>query len=54
MKDIKINFQELEKEKQKNFQERLRFIDYWVKFIKEHSDKEWSEQQNMLIDAQIS
>lgn len=54
MKEIKIDFNKLEKEKRKNFEERLKFIDYWVKFIKEHSDEEWSEQQNVLIDSQIN
>ncbi len=52
-KDIKIDLKQLEKQKQINFQERLRFIDFWVDYIKTHSDREWSMQQNIIIDAQI-
>jgi len=40
-------------EKEKNFIERLEFIKFWVEYIKTHSDKEWSEQQNLLIDSQL-
>jgi len=42
IKDINIDLAELEKEKKKNFEERLKFIDYWTEYIKSHSDKEWS------------
>jgi hypothetical protein len=34
--------------------ERLDFIDFWVNYIKTHSDKEWSKQQNLIIDSQIN
>lgn len=37
-----------------NQEERLNFVKFWVKYIKTHSDKEWSEQQNMLINSQIN
>lgn len=40
-------------EKEKNFIERLEFIKFWAEYIKTHSDKNWSQQQNMLIDSQI-
>ena len=40
-------------EKEKNFIERLEFIKFWVEYIKTHSDEEWSEQQNSLIDSQL-
>jgi hypothetical protein len=49
---MKINQKELSKEIEKNFKERLEFIKYWVNYIKTHTDEEWSEQQNMLIDSQ--
>ena len=51
--DLKVNLKELEKAKSKNAKERLEFIDFWVNYIKEHSDEEWSEQQNVLINSQI-
>jgi len=29
------------------------FIDYWVSYMKTHSDKEWSRQQNVLINSML-
>ncbi|HIH42061.1 MAG TPA: hypothetical protein VJA86_01595 [Candidatus Nanoarchaeia archaeon] len=52
-KDIKIDAKQLERQKRANFQERLKFIDFWVGYIKTHSDSEWSIQQNVIIDAQL-
>jgi len=52
-KDIKIDAKQLERQKQANFQERLKFIDFWVGYIKTHSDREWSIQQNIIVDAQL-
>ncbi len=53
IRDIDIDLKELEKEKEKNFEERMKFIDYWAEYVKSHSDKEWSEQQNKIINSQI-
>jgi len=36
-----------------NKEDRMNFIKYWAEYIKTHSDKEWSSQQKVLIDAQI-
>jgi len=36
-----------------NFEERLKFIDFWANYIKTHPDKVWSKQQNVIIDSQI-
>lgn len=36
-----------------NQEDRLNFIKYWVKYIKTHSDEEWSAQQNILINSQF-
>ncbi|MFH1126650.1 MAG: hypothetical protein ABIG84_03735 [archaeon] len=51
--DLKISKKELAKKKQRNFEERLKFIDFWVGYIKETPDEVWSAQQKKLIDAQI-
>jgi hypothetical protein len=51
--NIKIDFDELEKMKEKNAEERAWFIDYWADYIKKHPDKIWSRAQNIIIDAQI-
>lgn len=37
-----------------NKEERLNFVEFWVDYIKTHSDKEWSKQQNVIIDSQIN
>ena len=34
-----------------NRQERLWFIRYWANYVRTHSDKEWSKQQNVLINS---
>ena len=52
-KDIKVDLEELKKFKVKNSEERLKFIDFLVEYIKTHSDKEWSKQQKELINSQI-
>ena len=36
-----------------NKEDRINFIKFWVNYIKTHSDKEWSEQQNVIINSQI-
>ncbi len=52
-KDVNVDLKELKNFKEKNFKDRLDFIDYWVNYIKTHSDKEWSKQQNFLINSII-
>ena len=37
--------------KEKNFKERLEFIDKWSKFVLENEDKVWSKQQNVIINS---
>lgn len=37
----------------KNNRQREEFIDYWVNYIKTHSDIDWSRQQNILINSQL-
>jgi len=39
---MKIDLQELKKEKKKNFEERLRFIDNYVEWLKRTPNCEWS------------
>lgn len=34
-----------------NQKQRAWFIDYWVNYIKTHPDKDWSRQQNLLINS---
>lgn len=53
VEDVKVDLEEMKKFKEENARERLRFIDFWVNYIKTHSDEEWGGQQRVLIDAQI-
>ncbi len=36
-----------------NQEDRFNFIRYWVQFIKNHNDEEWSKEQNKLINSQL-
>ena len=51
---MNVNLKELEKEKEKNFEERLAFVEFWANYVKNNSDEVWSAQQKVLIDAQFS
>lgn len=33
--------------------ERMKFVEFWARYVKEHSDQEWSRQQNIVIDSQF-
>jgi hypothetical protein len=48
---LKIDLKELEKDKNRNFKERLEFIDLYVKWLKRTPNKEWSRQQKELLDG---
>ncbi len=45
---------EFKKWKKQNFEERLKFIDLWCEYMKKTSNKEWSRQQAVLINSQIT
>ena len=34
-----------------NKEERMKFVEYWAEYVRTHSDKEWSKQQNVLINS---
>ena len=52
MKKININLKELDAMKKRNFKERLKFVAFWARYIKNNPDEDWSEQQNVVIDSQ--
>ena len=39
--------------KEDNEKERLEFVDIWAKYVKTHTDKEWSRQQNVIINSNL-
>ena len=51
--EINVDLEELRAFKKQNADERLKFIKFWAEYIKTHSDKEWSKQQNKLINSQL-
>ncbi len=34
-----------------NMEDRINFVKFWAKFVKTHSDEEWSKQQNFIINS---
>ncbi len=36
---------------EKNQQQRFEFIDFWAEYIRTHDDKDWSRQQNIIINS---
>jgi hypothetical protein len=48
---MKIDLEELKKEKETNFKERLDFIDRYVEWIKATPNKVWSKQHKEFIDS---
>jgi hypothetical protein len=38
---------------EKNEEERLAFVKKWAEYVRTHADKEWSHQQNLIIDSAL-
>jgi hypothetical protein len=38
---------------EENQKERLKFVDMWSRYALGHSDREWSRQQNVIINSCI-
>lgn len=36
---------------EENQEERFRFIDLWSRYVLEHDDRNWSRQQNRIINS---
>ena len=34
-----------------NNEDRMWFVEYWANYVRTHPDKEWSRQQNILINS---
>ena len=46
----KKDFEEMEREKERNRMQRMQFIDLYVKWLKKTPNKVWSRQQNKLLN----
>lgn len=36
-----------------NEEERMAFVRRWAEYVRTHSDKEWSRQQNVIINSAL-
>lgn len=43
----------ISEELKRNQKDRIWFINKWAEYIMTHSDKEWSKQQNVLINSLV-
>ena len=50
IKNVRVDLKELDLQKEKNFAQRLEFIQKYADWVKKQSNKEWSEQQNKLTN----
>ena len=48
-----LNSQEFEEDHRRNTEQRRAMIKRWAEYVRTHDDKEWSRQQNRLIDSQL-
>ncbi len=51
MKLPNIDLEELERQKQENFKDRLEFIKKYAKWVKKTKNSEWSEQQKNIVNC---
>jgi len=47
------NSKEFEDENRRNTEQRRAMIKRWAEYVRTRDDKEWSRQQNRLIDSQL-
>jgi len=38
---------------EENTKERISFVRKWAEYVRNHSDKEWSRQQNLIINSAL-
>lgn len=38
---------------EQNKKQRMEFVKFWANYVKTHDDKDWSRQQNIIIDSCI-
>ena len=46
-----IDLEELKRDKERNFQERLKFIDMYVEWLKKTPNKVWSKVHSEFVDS---
>jgi len=48
-----MNLRKLKEKRQENIKQRRDFVKYWAHYVREHPDKDWSQQQNRIINSQL-
>ena len=48
---MKIDLKELAEEGKRNAEQRLKFVKFWVDYMRKSSNKKWSSEQKEFIDA---
>ena len=38
---------------EKNNKERMELVEKWAEYVRTHSDKDWSRQQNVIINSAL-
>lgn len=46
-----ITLEDLKKERDENVRNNRKFIDFYVEYMKAHTNREWSRQQKKLINS---
>jgi hypothetical protein len=36
---------------EENNKERMKFVEFWANYVRTHPDREWSRQQNVIINS---
>ncbi|WP_256546831.1 hypothetical protein [Halobellus inordinatus] len=48
-----LNSKEFEDDQRRNTEQRRAMIKQWAEYVRTHDDREWSRQQNRLINSQL-
>ncbi len=51
MVGVKLDLEDLEEDKKRNFEERLAFIDLYVEWLKKTPNEIWSKQQKEFMEG---
>ena len=51
MKTPNINLEELKKQKEENFKDRMDFVKKYAEWVKKTKNSEWSKQQKVIVGS---
>ncbi len=38
---------------EENEEERMAFVERWARYVRDHDDRDWSRQQNIIINSAL-